>query len=846
MIARTLPLTGSRADDPRLTAALEDYISAMESGSPPDREQFLEEHADIRAELAACLDGLDFVHCVAPQLKDDGRGPHAPLHGPDALPLGDYRILREVGRGGMGVVYEAQQLSLSRRVALKVLPLAAVLDPRRLQRFKNESLAAAQLEHPHIVSVYGVGCDRGVHYYAMKFIPGSTLAQVIRQLRRESGTKPTEEAADLFGVTLPPSGPVAELGPSHHTTARLAAASTENAGDRKAFFRSVAVLGRDVAHALDYAHQRGIVHRDIKPSNLMVDESGAVWVTDFGVAHIDGDAALTMSGDLLGTLRYMSPEQLLAKRAVLDHRTDIYSLGVTLYELLTLQPAFPQIAREELIRAISLEEPTPVRRLQRDIPDDLEVILLKATAKNPAARYDTAQELADDLQRFLDHQPIRAKRPTLSQRAAKWSRRHPALLMSSVAVLLVATVSLVVSSLLILDAKRTADANAQQARANLKNAREAVDQMLLRVSDRFKDEPQMEEVRTKLLEDALSFYSIFLQRAPNDPELQSEVIAAHLAHAQLRRELGQLDAAEQSCNDAIALAQELVTDEPQNLQYRKQLADCYWGLGYIRQPGDMSSDTVEAYRKALDISRQLAREAPSAYEAWMAKRLTNFGSWLQARRRDQEAEVIYNEAVAIRRKNPNDYRISIPLMNLGAIAFKQGKYDETESYFREALAILDKAEPSEAYRSDEAVLRGNLAVVLFTKRKHVEAEQLLRETITCYENLIARSPNTPGHRQCLARDCKRLGEVLNEAGRSSEAEEALRRSVTIQEELVAEYPELNGFHDLMYANHALLRQSMRRQQSERIRALRSDGSDGGLSKLRVHLPLKVPGESFAD
>ena len=179
--------------------------------------------------------------------------------------------------------------------------------------------------------------------------------------------------------------------------------------DSREYFRTIARLGIQAAEALDHAHQNGILHRDIKPANLLVDDAGKLWITDFGLARIEADAGMTMTGDLLGTLRYMSPEQALAKRVVVDHRSDIYSLGVTLYELLTLQPAFAGDDRQELLRQIAFEEPQPPRQINAHIPQDLETIVLKAIEKNPADRYATAQELADDLQRFIANKPIKAR-----------------------------------------------------------------------------------------------------------------------------------------------------------------------------------------------------------------------------------------------------------------------------------------------------------------------------------------------------------------------------------------------------------------------------------------------------
>jgi serine/threonine protein kinase len=416
-----------------LAQALEDYLAAVTAGTAPPREEFLARHPDLAEDLDACLAALRFIGRAARgPLSAVGGGEVLPPAGPEGEPasgvLGDFRIVREVGRGGMGIVYEAVQISLGRRVALKVLPFAATMDPRQLQRFHNEARAAASLDHPHIVHVHAVGCERGVHYYAMRFIDGQTLAGVIAELRQRSGRPvPTEEQPTTPHIP-------GQLAPAAETAPR-AAASTERARLDRAHYRRVAELGVQAAEALDHAHQLGIVHRDVKPANLLVDGRGGLWVTDFGLAHIQSDSRLTMTGDLVGTLRYMSPEQALAKRVVIDHRTDVYSLGATLYELLTLEPAFDGADRQELLRQIAFEEPVPPRRINKAIPAELETVVLKALEKNPAERYATAKALADDLRRFLADEPIRARPAGVVRRLRKWGRRHQAAVAAAVVVL---------------------------------------------------------------------------------------------------------------------------------------------------------------------------------------------------------------------------------------------------------------------------------------------------------------------------------------------------------------------------------------------------------------------------
>ncbi len=346
----------------------------------------------------------------------------------------------------MGVVYEAEQLSLGRHVALKVLPFAAVLDERQLQRFKNEALAAGQLDHPHIVDVYGVGCVRGVHYYAMRYIEGQTLAEAILHRRRiEELPSPQRltSAADLrqpdreSDVTRQRANVTCLPEDETHPRAGL---STHRSVRDPAYFRSVAQLAIQLADALDYAHTQGVVHRDVKPSNVIVDRQGKPWLTDFGLAHIEANASLTISGDLVGTLRYMSPEQARGKPGIVDHRCDIYCLGATLYELLALHPAMDGTDRQELIRQVTSDKVRALRDHNPSTPIELETIVLKAMAKLPDERYPTACELGDDLRRYCDGKAILARRPNWLDHAGKWFVRHRAAVLVGMVLLAVTSI----------------------------------------------------------------------------------------------------------------------------------------------------------------------------------------------------------------------------------------------------------------------------------------------------------------------------------------------------------------------------------------------------------------------
>ena len=431
----------------------EEFAQRCRRGDNPSLEEYVARHPEWADDIRELFPALLVMEQLKPSVSLVNTLPSAAGPGEDNGPrrLGEYLILREVGRGGMGVVYEAVQESLGRHVALKVLPGHGLAEPGYLERFRREAKAAARLHHTNIVPVFGTGACDGVHYYAMQFIPGQGLDHVLDDLRLLRQGQRAEGAGaaarSLCTGTFSPPTPTSEAAPPTVAAVRLAPDSGETAlsashsglsgTGRGVYHQSVARVGLQVAEALAHAHRQGILHRDIKPSNLLLDPQGIVWVTDFGLAKSDDGDALTNTGDVVGTLRYMPPERF---DGVSLPQGDLYSLGLTLYELLTLRPAFDDSNRGRLVERVMREAPLPPRRLDPRVPRDLETVVLKCVAKDPCERYSCAEDLADDLRRFLADQPVRARRSPWRERAWRWCRRNPTVagLSAAVVVLLVA------------------------------------------------------------------------------------------------------------------------------------------------------------------------------------------------------------------------------------------------------------------------------------------------------------------------------------------------------------------------------------------------------------------------
>jgi WD40 repeat protein/serine/threonine protein kinase/tetratricopeptide (TPR) repeat protein len=439
----------------------EEFLERKRRGERPTLQEYLDRHPGLAEEIRDLFPALLMMENLG---ESSGAATGSPAADGVAVEvrlqrLGDYRILREIGRGGMGVVYEAEQESLGRRVALKVLSASSLLDPKQVRRFEREAKSAARLHHTNIVPVFGVGRQDFHHYFVMQFIAGLGLDAVLEDLRRlrfgksqavsvaaaggAGGISAAEVARSLItgrfvdevsagngSATEPfddpsraaPSGLV--NGPAADPSSVVLPGSSEPSGssdpDRQ-YYRSVARIGIQVAEALEYANRQGILHRDIKPSNLLLDNRGNVWVADFGLAKTAEADDLTHTGDILGTIRYMAPERFSGS---CDALSDVYSLGLTLYELIALRPAYEASDRHRLMERVLNEEPERLKKAAPGVPRDLETIVAKATARDPAGRYVTAGALAEDLRRYVEDRPIRARRISPFERAWRWCRRN--------------------------------------------------------------------------------------------------------------------------------------------------------------------------------------------------------------------------------------------------------------------------------------------------------------------------------------------------------------------------------------------------------------------------------------
>ena len=792
--------------DPKLTDVFDRYALALDSGNEDGAEKILESFPSIGEEFHVQFRGLYLLERAARDGTFDSLSDRSDLKDKPGKPkrLGDFEIEYELGRGGMGIVYAAKQISLQRPVALKILPFTSVLDPRQVARFQNEAQAAASLHHPNIVPVYGVGCERGVHYYSMQLIEGQTLAQFIRHKQANEGNESSISA-------------------NAETVDELSTLVTIKSSN---YVQKIVELGVRVAEAIHFAHEHGIVHRDIKPSNLLLDREGKVWVADFGLARCRGNSDLTSQGDQLGTLRYMSPEQAAGRNNQVDFHTDIYSLGVTLYEMLTLSRAHLEQDRLQLLSKIESSEPKPIRSINPSISKDLETVICRAISKVPSDRYSSGQEFADDLARCLHGKPVLAKRRTVVDRCAAAMLRHKRIFAgSAVAIIGLTMVAITVASIFYNQRQREHVA-AENARFYLQQAHKSVDRFGVLLTDELSEIPGTKPLRRKLLGEAIGYYNDFLQFAGSAPELNLEKALAH-------SQLGRLH--ERAADDKTALVcYEAAIHRfgilEASADAKTEMAVCLDRMGLIHKRHGKFLVSARAFRDSLSCfeSMNVSSTSDAAPLASYAQTCGNLALlyWTEG---DLESSAAQFEK-ALETLNPriDDSPTMEELLRdaeLYSAFYKiQGNYftalreldgEKSESTLRDSIASLQRlnaglralthsgdastqsaSDPTANYielfwenSSHLADMKNNLAALLCHQEKLNEAERLALAAVGFCRQAVDRSPVGYYADERLATALNTIGEIYWRQNAIQQCEESFAESEGILLRIANEIPD---------------------------------------------------------
>ncbi len=646
---------------------------------------------------------------------------------------GRFRIVRFHDRGALGEVYVARDQQLHRIVALKRIKRDHATDRDKRARFVVEAEVTGRLEHPGIVPVYGLGTyDDGRPFYAMRFIRGDNLKSAIEQFHQaeEKGRDPGERNLALLKLL-------------------------------RRFL--------DVCNAIDYAHSRGVLHRDLKPGNIMLGKFGETLVVDWGLAKSVGrpeaaPASATMDdrtlipqsgsdlrgtelGARLGTPAYMSPEQAAGRIADLGPASDVYSLGATLYSLLTGRTPFNDPDLAELLRQVERGDFTPPRKLKGWVDPALDAICLKAMATEPARRYRTPRALADDVEHWLADEPVSAWREPVRRRMRRWGRRHRLLVTSLGATLVVALAALVAGNVLV---ARQRD----RAVRSLAFARNVVDEMYVGVADKLDDQEQMDDYQREILEKALAFYERFAIPQSRDPQIALEAVTAGLRVGAIRRRLGRREASEHAYRRALAVLSGLVSPYRAEPVYRDALAEVHDGLGRVFHDEQRWVECEREFKRAAAIWDALAREHPETA----------------------------------------DYRSKLvdAKGDLGDMYTDQDRYDEAEAVLRDAM---DAAERLATENPEVDVYQASLARILVycggLKSVHYDlsgSEEAYERAAMIQTRLVRKRPEATKYLYSLARTQVGIGNSLASAKKFSRAEVALKESIAIMEKLAAGHP----------------------------------------------------------
>lgn len=658
----------------RLAQLLDRYINDIESGKEVSPSRVARENPDIADALAELLGGLELLNnltgnsSILSSLPGKRRAWLPGVHR-----LGTYQLGDVIGQGAMGVVYRARDVEQERDVALKVLTFGASLEHSRIERFRREAKAAASLDHPNVVPVYGVGCSEGIHYYAMQLIDGESLDRRITAAR------------------------LVRAGEVDSTNIRKSA-SPILGEDR---YVRIASLGAAAAGALHAAHEAGIIHRDVKPSNLVLGNDGQLWVADFGLARVQAENGLTKTGELVGTIRYMSPEQANGQGDLIDARSDVYALGTSLFELLALVPAYPGEDSMKLLRDIRSSEPPTLSSIAPGVPRDLEIIVQRAMRPRPADRYRTAAAMAKDLQRFVAGKPVRAHGVSPIERAIAWARRHRQLAYSLFAMWCIALIAAFITTVLVIreqaltaDALRIKDEHFRQARS-------AVD-ALAETAFRLSEFPEAAAVRQDVLSETMRYYEKFIESNVDDRRFPLDV-------ARTRHELARLVALAGRYTEADGI---LATASSQLAQLR----------------GGPNSDQVgELFVRVSNERALLASQQGQHVRA--VQHLEECFAWLN--------EVPARETMGDAQRHG---LLAITHNNRGVVLLRDGKTDESLKSLQVAIQLWDKAsERSEFTTELSAELAdgfSNLSALLSEMGRAQEAIQAGTRSLAIRENLL--------------------------------------------------------------------------------------------------------------
>ena len=660
-----------------------EFLDRQRAGDTPDIEEYVAAHPQWEAQIRAVFPTVAALERLKTHRENSAAS--RPFLG-FAVPerLGDYRILREIGRGGMGIVYEAEQESLGRHVAVKVLPRQMLLDSTQLKRFQREAHMAARLHHTNIVPVFGVGSQKGYHYYVMQFIKGVGLHHVVERLREapkedlsaavhaaidaqrlqsmRSLAQRTTAHLDGEAAAEADAGPAAQ---ASHAAPPEDAVPPAPAGDAPPppppdappppavdvvppgalrYYQDVARIAMQAADALSHAHTQGTLHRDIKPANLLLDAKGVVWIADFGLAKAVDQEPVTQAGDIVGTLRYMAPEQFNGKS---DTRSDIYSLGLTLYELLTWMPAYTDSERSSLIQRISRGRFPPPRALNPHVPRDLDTIVLKACALDSDHRYLSAREMADDLEYFLQDRPIRARRVSSAERLWRWARRNRAVACLTLAVFVllavtaaVTTVGYVYASWANMRVRKALDGESAQRRKAESVSHLAVG-ALDAIFERFaptrsqgtsgltmsdgegedievSGQPVLSKEAADLLEHLLGFYGELAAQGAEEAMLSRRIADANRRVGDIYERLGHHEQAEAAYIRALGLYAAMTGEGNGNLELSAEIARAHNALGSVHRAAgryqQVRASHEEALRVLTDACASEAGDATFRYE----------------------------------------------------------------------------------------------------------------------------------------------------------------------------------------------------------------------------------------